>query len=286
MPLSRLKRIGTGSRGIAVERDIPLHAMFTSCGYSIETERSYDWHGRKRGTAEFVLFQYTIRGEGRLRYERSERAATPGTAMLLTFPHDNRYWLPASSKEWEFIYLCLNGTGIVALWKELIQRYGALVSLPEESAAVASAVSAYERAKDGVIASAFEASRIAYAFSMALAEDLSPHASRSNRPKWFSRVDRHVRTKFAEPMSVEDIARIAGYSRHHFTRLFEKECGASPLAYLLQIRIGHAAELLKTSALPIREISLRSGFTDANYFSRAFRKYIGISPGDYRRSGM
>ncbi|MEK6795315.1 MAG: AraC family transcriptional regulator [Spirochaetota bacterium] len=286
MPLSRLKRIGTGSHGIAVERDMPLHAMVTSVGYSIVSERSYDWYGLKRGTSEFVLFQYTIRGEGRLRYERTDRSAVPGTALLLTFPHDNRYWLPASSREWEFIYLCLNGSTIVSLWKEMIRRYGALVTLPPDALALSAAVSVYEKAKDGAIASAFDASRLAYAFAMDLLADLSPHASRTDRPKWFVRVDRHLKANFAEPNPVDAIARLSGYSRHHFTRLFEKETGVSPLAYLLKIRISQAAELLKTSALPVREIGIRTGFTDANYFSRAFRRYFGMSPGDYRRSGM
>ena len=64
--------------------------------------------------------------------------------------------------------------------------------------------------------------------------------------------------------------------------VFKSVTGRSPIDYLLQVRLGKAAErLLKTEA-SIAEIAAECGFPDSNYFSRQFRRHYHCSPRDYR----
>jgi len=57
--------------------------------------RHYDWHGLRRGEAPFVLLQHTLSGSGRSAVrESSHMEMRTGQTLLLSFPHDNRYWLP------------------------------------------------------------------------------------------------------------------------------------------------------------------------------------------------
>ena len=85
---------------------------------------------------------------------------------------------------------------------------------------------------------------------------------------------------------MEDLARAAGYSRFHFSRLFVSSQGITPAAYVADLRIRAAAALLHDSTLPIATVAARCGFNDATYFSRAFRQAVGVSPGEFRSSGM
>lgn len=68
----------------------------------------------------------------------------------------------------------------------------------------------------------------------------------------------------------------------YFSTIFKKETKMTYLAYLVQLRMETAKELLRMTGLKSFEIAERVGFSDANYFSNSFKKYIGISPSEYR----
>ena len=69
----------------------------------------------------------------------------------------------------------------------------------------------------------------------------------------------------------------------HFRRIFKEITDMSPQQFLLQMRLNRAAELLKASTAPIKEIAAMAGWDNVFYFSRMFRKKYYISPLQYRR---
>ncbi|MBA3847969.1 MAG: AraC family ligand binding domain-containing protein, partial [Planctomycetes bacterium] len=164
-------------------RPLPLYSMVTSSGIAREVGKGYDWHGTRRGSAEFVLLQYTIAGSGMLTYDGESREVRPGEAMLLFFPHDNRYWLPAGG-EWEFFYICMNGRDIARLWRDMIARRGPLVPLADDGAALTQAVAIVEDVLDKQLASPFTASARAYALTMALLDELVPKGEIADAPPY------------------------------------------------------------------------------------------------------
>ncbi len=89
---------------------------------------------------------------------------------------------------------------------------------------------------------------------------------------------------YMEDITIEQVLEISHYSQRHFIRLFSAAYNTTPQKYLTNIRIRRACALLKESSLPITEIALRCGFSDSNYFSRAFRKANGITPTQYRNA--
>jgi len=82
--------------------------------------------------------------------------------------------------------------------------------------------------------------------------------------------------------SLEELARMAGYSKEHFGVQFRKHYGVSPIAYLLEIRLRNAARLLMDPRQRVSEVSELAGFDDPFYFSRMFRKRFGASPRQWR----
>ena len=84
-------------------------------------------------------------------------------------------------------------------------------------------------------------------------------------------------------MSMDQVSGHVGISPQHLSRLFREEMETSFTRYLTENRIDRACRLLEETPLGIAEIADRCGYADANYFAKVFRKYRGVSPGDYRR---
>jgi AraC-like DNA-binding protein len=94
-----------------------------------------------------------------------------------------------------------------------------------------------------------------------------------------------MRDHCADPLSVESLATRAGVSTCYFRRLFAQNFGMTPHAYLTELRLSRAKDLMLHTAMTLSEIALQSGFSSIHNFSRAFKKLQGISPSDFRRTG-
>lgn len=85
-----------------------------------------------------------------------------------------------------------------------------------------------------------------------------------------------------ESLTLGDFAAQAGLSISHFSELFRKQTGQSPMAYFNHLRMRHACRLLDLTDKPVKVIAIESGYRDPYYFSRAFKKAMGHSPEKYR----
>ncbi len=84
------------------------------------------------------------------------------------------------------------------------------------------------------------------------------------------------------PLSLTDLCAVCNRSPSTVIRLFKKNTGKTPLQWILQKKMEHAATLLKTSTLNIGEIGQKVGIDDPYYFSKRFKQESGSSPGNYR----
>lgn len=90
---------------------------------------------------------------------------------------------------------------------------------------------------------------------------------------------------YAERISLEDIAALSHFNYSYLNRVFRKHTGETIHSFLIRYRLGAAMEILRTQNTPIAEIAELTGFSDPAHFSKAFRKYCGKSPTEYRISG-
>ena len=93
----------------------------------------------------------------------------------------------------------------------------------------------------------------------------------------------HLEANYREPVNVEQLARIARMSKRNFMRNFQAAMGSSPIAHLIQLRVNQAASLLRRTDDPVTEIAFQVGFSDSNYFTRQFRRLLGVTPSGYRQ---
>jgi len=90
----------------------------------------------------------------------------------------------------------------------------------------------------------------------------------------------YLRKNFGKAVSLEETARFAGVHPQYLSRMFSQEKGESFVDYLTRLRVSKAKELLKAGQ-NVKETAAEVGYADANYFSRLFKKWEGLSPGDY-----
>jgi AraC-like DNA-binding protein len=83
-------------------------------------------------------------------------------------------------------------------------------------------------------------------------------------------------------LTLADMADHAGLSESQFSHLFKQQTGHSPLSYFNQLKMQHACTLLTITQLSIKEVAHGLGYTDSYYFSRLFKKHVGMSPSDFR----
>lgn len=95
---------------------------------------------------------------------------------------------------------------------------------------------------------------------------------------------RYIHRHLTEPMTLEELANVNHLSVTHFSRLFRQHFGTSPMHYIIQQRMTRAATLLTETTSPIRLIGEAVGYEDAYYFSRIFKRVIGMTPRAYRQA--
>jgi AraC-like DNA-binding protein len=89
-------------------------------------------------------------------------------------------------------------------------------------------------------------------------------------------------SRYFERVGVEELARVAGLSRAHFSRTFRREFGESPHAYLLTRRLERAATLLRTTDRSVSDICFSIGLRSVGSFTSSFTRMYGESPTAYR----
>lgn len=242
----------------------------------------YDWHGLRRGANRFVIFQYTLAGSGRLRWGRDEHAVGPGQAMLVPVPHDHRYWLPDGGS-WDFIWVCLVGQEPQDAWRAVAERQGPVLDCAAHPAVLAAAVQAVAATLTEPDLGPHRGSALAYGLAMSLAAVAAEAPDRGH--PGLVRAARWAQEHLAEDVSVDGLARLAGLSRHHFTRRFTRAYGLSPKSWLTGQRIQHACALLRDGE-PVQAVATACGFCDASWFGKVFRQVVGMTPGEFRGQGL
>lgn len=96
------------------------------------------------------------------------------------------------------------------------------------------------------------------------------------------RLQRWIGEHLSEPISVEQLAKVACTSPRQLSRLFAQAVNSSPMRYVIDQRIARACVILSESAATVQQVAYAVGFDNPYYFSRQFHRRIGCSPSAYR----
>jgi len=92
----------------------------------------------------------------------------------------------------------------------------------------------------------------------------------------------YIDRNYKKDISAKDVAGMLGYSDVYFSKVFKQLFDDNFINYLTKIRIDRAKVLLKDISFNIKEVGKSVGYADSNYFTKVFKRSIGISPSEYR----
>lgn len=98
-----------------------------------------------------------------------------------------------------------------------------------------------------------------------------------------ARVLAYIDSNIERNMTIQELAGIAYVHPNYLIRLFKQQVGSPPIQYILIKKINKAKELLIGTSSSVSEIALQVGFSDLFYFSKQFKKNVGLNPSEYRK---
>lgn len=108
-------------------------------------------------------------------------------------------------------------------------------------------------------------------------------ASEQKNEYLIRKITQYLNNNYTKQLTLKKISQEMHISETYLSHLFKRETGLSPIQYVIHCRIGEAQSLLMETQLPIYEIEERLGFGSSCHLTTMFKKYVGISPREYRK---
>ena len=93
-----------------------------------------------------------------------------------------------------------------------------------------------------------------------------------------------IRSRYAEPLTLEELAASAHMNKRYFCRVFKAMSGRTPIEFLNYYRVESACEQLAATDKTVAEVAFACGFSDASYFVKVFKRHKGLTPTEYLRT--
>ena len=166
--------------------------------------------------------------------------------MLVLVPHKHRYWVEKGGR-WEFFWISMHGAEALRIHREVLATTGPVFRL--QAATIDHLADCAYRLVSGDGSTPARASAIAYEASMALYDDVFElHGNDLPENSVLRHVIDHIGAHLHLPLPVDELARLSGLSRAHFSRVFAAHEGMPPAEFVLHKRLDRAAKLLTMAA--------------------------------------
>ncbi len=116
------------------------------------------------------------------------------------------------------------------------------------------------------------------------AQDDTPHYRSSNKIDFvISEMISYIHKNIGHDISLTVLSEKYGYSKEYISSQFKNTIGCGFNEYLTKTRIAYTIKLLTSSSTPIKNIAVKSGFKNSNYFAAVFKSYMNVTPSQYRK---
>ena len=245
-------------------------------------------HTSARKNLPSFLFFIVRSGEGTLTFQGNIYALRRGDCIFLDCSEG--YSHTTSENLWELEWVHFSGRTMREIYGKYMERGGSPVFHPDTLDAYLGCLSSLYAlaASEDYIRDMRINEKLSALLSLIMEESWHPEnaagktAAVSLKRQSVREVKEDLDLHYAEEIRLDDLARKYGFNKFYLTRDFREQYGVSIVSYLHHVRITKAKQLLRFSGKTVEEISSMVGISDANYFSRLFRKIEGMSPLEYR----
>ena len=261
----------------AFARSFPFYC--TDSGRLINGDRYFT----KRDNYEGFLLLATFEGCGKVVCGGQSCVLEKGRAVIIDCGAYHEYsTLPGN--RWGFYYMHFNALAMEGYQSALVAKLTPVKLRIEKH---------FWQLMDQVYQTSFKSDVISYAIqsnaiSNILTELLHSIAEDHTSPTQLTRPDitklaEYIQNNFTRQLSLDDFSAIAHLSKHHLIRAFKTQIGMSPYKYLHMCRINKAIQLLKDPEMSASQIAYAVGYNDPIVFTRHFKAFHNITPGEYRK---
>lgn len=256
-----------------------LHA--TDIGYYPKAR--FHYRERDNGINQNILI-YCVDGRGWAEIEEKRVVVDKGQYLIIPKNKTHRYGADDSSP-WSIYWVHFKGKSDESIIKSLTKggddSYSNLASFGEKRFGLFEDI--YSTLELG-----YSSDRLNYS-SMVLWNYLATFCypeffnNQTRKDEPVEVVIRYMHENSGKSMQLKEMADLVHISASHFSALFKKKTGYSPLDYFNHIKIQKACQYLEFTDIHVKELGYQLGFNDPFYFSRLFNKYMGESPVEYRK---
>lgn len=240
---------------------------------------------RPRGITTTLLI-LCLKGEGWVKSGGEKRTVGEGDLAWLHSGEPHAYG-STGKKPWTILWAHFTGTEVAA-WEVLLGVEGKvrpmLLALPDDRLEELALDRVYAALEKGFAVRHLVAAATALKHSLSCADQFG--RDRLDPRSADERVARSIealRADWQRNHGLKELAVAARVSVSHYSAIFRRQTGFSPIDFLIRERIRHACRLLDTTPIPVAEIGRRTGYEDPYYFTRSFRRVMGLSPRKYRQ---
>ena len=237
----------------------------------------------ERNNLNMYLLLLTVRGTGVITYRGQTFLLEPGNAVLINGLEYHKYLTQPGCAMWEFKWLRFSLKNMKDL-DELYSRFDLTVfpaKSPELQGLFDSFIAAVDTRdeQDEIKLSAISG----MIFSILYDEIRSSSTSIRSTNSLIAKSLQTIQKNYAQPLSVEALAKACYITSCSYIRLFKHMTGISPYQYLIRTRLSESCVLLENSTDSIAAIAEKTGFSSQNNYAKQFRRQYGLSPTQYRK---
>lgn len=251
-----------------------------NCGFSHMTEKNNVLEDHKLSALESIVsWRVVTRGTGICQLGRERWKLPVGHVLCYREPINLKVRGLPDSLPWDYLWINFSGAAAQSILDHVLYKYGRMHPLPLNCETVRVASRFIALVQKNPDRSAFEWSQLSYAFLMTWLSDarryVTPLRIRADRPPVGQPLN-------MLPHRVKQFAAAVGYSRAHLSRKLTDHWKQPPGKLLRELRLDHAAKLLRNGNLNITEIAQQSGYSCSQAFGRAFAARFRVTPTAYR----
>ena len=230
-----------------------------------------------------MLLTHTLNGKGYLSYRGQDCCVEKGDGFLIDCS-EYHYYATDKRDLWEFKWIHFNGCESRSYFERIYGNSGPVFKIFMNSIVLRNIDEIHGMIKDGdkkidIISSC----RIVEILTEILLSSTNESQESSEIPPPVKEAITKMEKYYNQDINLSSLAQEVGVSKYHLSRLFKKHTGYSPYEYLLNYRLSQAKSLLKSTEIPVCEISRLVGFENTSHFISLFRKNEGITPLRFRK---
>lgn len=263
-----------------VDNPMLSQLFITHIGYF--PNASFHYRERKNGCQDNILI-YCLNGKGWFEIGRKKHVVSPNQFLHVPACTESMRYGADDDDPWTIYWVHYSGRDMETFNTSLnIKKENGPIDIVFNEKALAVWENMYESLEMGYSRDNLCNANLCLYHFLATFFYPEKHMKSEAEPDFITKTTQYMRANIENRLNLDDFAAIHNLSASHFSSLFRKSTGMSPIDYFIQLKMQRACQLLYNEEYRIKEVAHAVGYEDPYFFSRIFKRLMGVSPAQYR----